>query len=47
MQGLKRPVLKLPMTAAISRIWNTVTVLAIGFLTGRFLGLLLRAVLGF
>jgi hypothetical protein len=34
------------MTAAISRIWNTITVFAIGFLTGHFLGLLVRAVLG-
>lgn len=35
------------MTAAISRIWNTITVFVIGFFTGHFLGVALRAVFGF
>lgn len=34
------------MTASISRIWTKVVVFAVGFLTGHFLGMLVRAVLG-
>jgi hypothetical protein len=34
------------MTAAINRIWNTITVFAIGFFTGRLLAVLLRSALG-
>ena len=35
------------MAAAINRTWTTIVTFAVGFLSGHFLGILVRAVLGF